>query len=214
MMFTASIGAIFARPTAKLADQTSAISLESMIPRQFGDWREILPDHVQMVDPQRQELLDRSYSQVLSRTYVNGAGYRIMLSIAYSDNQRERQAHMPEVCYPAQGFVIEENDPGVIATALGGIPVRRLFATMGARREPLTYWYAIGGTAVTGKLEKKLVHLRHALSGRVPDGMLFRVSSIDPDLGRAHRAQDQFVGELLQGVSPAERARLSGLGDS
>jgi EpsI family protein len=213
LMFTASVGAIVAQPSAKLSKLERAISLEDMIPRQFGDWREA-PGHIQVVDPQQKELLDRSYSQVLSRTYVNDLGYRVMLSLAYGDNQREREAHLPEVCYPAQGFVIQENEPGLLTTTLGEIPVRRLFATMGARQEPLTYWFAVGGTAVQGKLQKKLVHLRYALSGRVPDGMLFRVSSIDPNQVRAYRMQDQFIDQLLHGVAPSERARLSGLGNS
>ncbi len=213
LMFAASIGAIVAQPKAKLSELAQAVSLEDMIPRQFGDWREALPGHVQMVDPQQKVLLDRSYSQVLSRTYVNHQGYRIMLSLAYSDDQRDREAHLPEVCYPAQGFLIQENEAGLLTTTLGDIPVRRLFATMGARQEPLTYWFAVGGKAVPGKLQKKLVHLRYALSGRVPDGMLFRVSSIDADQARAYRTQDQFIDQLLHGVSPADRARLSGLGD-
>ena len=49
-------------------------------------------------------------------------------------------------------------------------------------------------------------------AGRIPDGMLFRVSSIDGDQARAYRYQDQFVVQLLQSVSPTERERLSGLG--
>jgi hypothetical protein len=42
--------------------------------------------------------------------------------------------------------------------------------------------------------------------------MLFRVSSIDADQSRAYRMQEQFINQLLESVSPAERKRLSGLG--
>lgn len=59
-----------------------------------------------------------------------------------------------------------------------------------------------------------MVDLRYGLTGRIPDGMLFRVSSIDADEARAYQAQEQFVNQLLQSLSPAERKRLSGLGDS
>jgi len=44
--------------------------------------------------------------------------------------------------------------------------------------------------------------------------LLFRVSSIDPDQARANQMHDQFINQLLQAASPAERKRLSGLGDS
>jgi EpsI family protein len=215
MMFAASVGAIVAKPTAKLADQRPAISLESMIPKQFGDWRDepLLP--IQVVNPQTQELLDKLYSQILTRTYVNAGGYRIMLSLAYgSDQHGSLQAHKPEVCYPAQGFLLKKNEAVVLATTFGKIPARRLFTTMGPRQEPLTYWFTVGDTAVQGTTQKRLVDLRYGLTGRIPDGLLFRVSSIDPDQTRANQMQDQFIDQLLRSVSPAERKRLSGLGDS
>jgi hypothetical protein len=44
--------------------------------------------------------------------------------------------------------------------------------------------------------------------------LLFRVSSIDPDQALANKFQDQFINQLLQSVSAADRKRLSGLGDS
>ena len=146
---------------------------------------------------------------------MNASGYHIMLSLAYgSDQHGSLQAHKPEVCYPAQGFVVQNNEAGLLATAFGDIPVRRLFTTMRARQEPVTYWFTVGDKAVQGKLQKRLVDLRYGLTGRIPDGMLFRVSSIDPDQGRAYQMQDQFINQLLQTVSPAERKRLSGLGNS
>jgi EpsI family protein len=215
LMFAASVGAIVARPTAKLTDAEPAVSLEAMIPKQFGDWREEIQRNVQVVNPQTQELLDKLYSQILNRTYVNPSGYRIMLSIAYgSDQKGSLQAHKPEVCYPAQGFVLKKNEAGLLVTAFGEIPVRRLFTVLGPREEPVTYWFTVGDKAVQGTTQKRLQDLKYGLTGRIPDGMLFRVSSIDPDQTRANRVQDQFVSQLLQAVTPAERKRLSGLGDS
>lgn len=213
-MFAASVGAIVARPGTKVSDQRPAISLENMIPKQFGDWREIPQGYVQVVNPQGQEYLDRIYSEILTRQYVNGGGYRVMLSLAYGSDQRGAlQAHKPELCYPAQGFVLQENEAGLLATPFGDIPVRRLFTTMGARHEPLTYWFTVGDKAVQGNFEKRIVELKLGLTGRIPDGMLFRVSSIDPDQTRAYQLQEQFVNQLLQTLSPAERMRLSGLGN-
>lgn len=213
LMFAASGAAIVARPGAKLANELPAITLESAVPRQFGDWRELPAGFFQVVNPQTQELLDKIYSQILTRTYVDANGYRIMLSIAYGSDQRgSLQVHKPEVCYPAQGFVLEQNEPGSLVTALGAIPVRRLLTTLGTRREPVTYWFTVGDTAIEGKLQKRLADLRYGLTGRIPDGMLFRVSSIDPDSTRAYRVQDLFVDQLLAAVSAEDRKRLSGLG--
>lgn len=217
LMFAAAVGAIVARPGTKVSDERPAISLESMIPKQFGDWREAPQGHVQVVNPQTQELLDKLYSEIVTRTYVNVGGYRVMLSLAYGSDQRgSLQAHKPEVCYPAQGFVLKKNEAGLLATSFGEISVRRLFTTLGARQEPVTYWFTIGDKVVEGKthVHRRIVELSYVLTGRIPDGMLFRVSSIDPDQSRAYRMQEQFVDQLLHAVSPAERKRLSGLGDS
>lgn len=215
LMCAASVAAMVARPSRKIADTGPAISLETMIPKQFGDWREEPQRNVQVVNPQTQELLNKLYSQIVSRVYVNAEGYRIMLSVAYGSDQRgSLQAHKPEVCYPAQGFTLLRNEASRVATRFGDIAARRLFTTMGPRQEPVTYWFTTGDTVVQGRLQKRLMDLRYGLTGFIPDGMIFRVSSIDSDQARANQFQDQFVNQLLLSVSPAERKRLSGLGGS
>jgi EpsI family protein len=214
LMIAASIGAVVARPSVKLSDE-KPILLETMVPKQFGDWSEQPQFFAQVVNPQTQETLDKLYSQILGRTYANSSGYRIMISLAYGSDQRgSLQAHKPEACYPAQGFTLQKNEAGQLVTSFGDIPVRRLFTTMATRKEPVTYWFTVGDQAVMGRTQKKLVELRFGLTGRIPDGLLFRVSSIDPDQAHANQLHDQFVNQLLQAVPPAERKRLSGLGTS
>jgi hypothetical protein len=67
---------------------------------------------------------------------------------------------------------------------------------------------------VQGKLQKRLVDLRYGLTGQIPDGLLFRISSIDGNQDRANQMQDQFVNQLLQAIPPTDRKRLSGVGGS
>ncbi len=215
LMCAASVGAIVVRPDEKAANRGPAIKLEAMVPQRFGDWREEPQAFARVVNPQTKELLDKLYSQILSRTYVSADGYRIMLSVAYGSDQRGAlQAHKPEVCYPAQGFKLHNTSSGPLSTAFGAIPANRLFTTMGPRAEPVTYWFTVGDSAVRSAIEKRIVQLRYGLTGQIPDGLLFRVSSIDADQGRAYGAQDRFINDLLQAVSPGDRLRLSGLGRS
>jgi EpsI family protein len=212
-MFAASGGAIVARPSIKVANQGPTISLEIMIPKQFGDWRDEPQRISQIINPQTQELLDKLYSQILTRTYVNSEGYRVMLSLAYGSDQRgSLQAHKPEVCYPAQGFKLHKTEALPLSTPIGTIPAQRLFTSLGQRQEPVTYWFTMGDKAVQSKFEKRLVQLSYGLTGRIPDGLLFRISSIDGDQARANRYHDQFVNQLLQAIPPDDRVRLSGLG--
>jgi EpsI family protein len=214
-MCAASVGAIVARPSIKSADQGPRISLEAMVPKQFGDWLDEPQRVSQIINPQTQELLDKLYSQILTRTYVNSEGYRIMLSVAYGSDQRGAlQAHKPEVCYPAQGFKLHHTELLPLSTPIGTIPAQRLFASLGPRQEPVTYWFTMGDKAVQSKLERRIVQIAYGLSGRIPDGLLFRVSSIDGDQARANRYHDQFVNQLLQAIPPGDRVRLSGLGGS
>ncbi len=214
LMCGAGIGAVVARPGTKAASLGPAFSLEAMIPKHFGDWREELQRTVQVVNPQQRASLDKLYSQLVERSYVNADGYRIMLSLAYaSDQQGYLRAHYPEACYSAAGFTLHRREASQLTTLFGEIPVRRLFTSKGSREEPLTYWLRVGDKAVQG-WQSRLVELSYTLTGQIPDGLLFRVSSIDPDQARANQMQDQFINQLLQAVSPAERKRLSGLGDS
>ena len=212
LMLASSIGAFVAKPSTKVADQMAGVRLEEMVPRQFGDWQEVQQARAQVVNPQTQELLDRIYSQILSRSYVDGNGYLVMLSIAFGSDQRGAlQAHKPEVCYPAQGFMLDKVERGVLASRFGEIEVTRLTTSLQSRREPVTYWFTMGDRTVGSRLERRLVEMRYGLTGQIPDGLLFRVSSIDPDPERAYRTQERFVEALLASIPASSRVRLSGL---
>jgi EpsI family protein len=212
MMCGASIAGIAARPSEKAADKGNVVSLESMVPKQFGAWTFVPDPGTQVVNPQTKQLLDKLYSQVLSRTYVDDKGYRIMLSMAYGDDQRGGlQAHLPEVCYPAQGFKLGKVEDGAITTPYGNIEVRRLTTSLSSRNEPVTYWLTFGDQVVKGTLEKRLVEIRLGLTGQIPDGLLFRVSSIDTDPTRAFAMQQKFAADMMVAVPPPVRKQLSGL---
>jgi len=187
------------------------MALEKLIPAEFGAWRVVEDSRLQVVNPQAQQLLDKIYSQTLTRTYTTAEGYLIMLSIAYGDEQRVGlNVHLPEVCYPAQGFrIIEPTATAAISTADGPINVKRMEAQMGARVEPVTYWLLFGDQIVDGS-SRLPIKIRFALDGKVPDGLLFRVSSIDSQREHAFRQQERFVAELLAAVGPTGRAHLAG----
>jgi EpsI family protein len=84
---------------------------------------------------------------------------------------------------------------------------------MGERREPVTYWFTEGDRVVEGAFYKRLVEIRYGLTGLIPDGLLFRVSSIDSIPAHAYQVHQQFVEQLLKSVPAESRRRLSGLGE-
>jgi EpsI family protein len=134
-----------------------------------------------------------------------------MLSIAYGgDQSKQLQLHLPEVCYVAQGFDMLKNRPDQLATGFGTVPVKRLVARQNTRNEPITYWVTIGDKAVMSGIDQKLSRLMYGLSGRIPDGMLVRVSTIGTDEAGAYALQDRFVNEMLGALDRNGRARLIG----
>ena len=212
-MASAAAVATVMTPTQKIVDQLPKLDLETAIPKRFGDWQMDERAVGGVVNPQQAEVLNQIYTQILTRTYVGSDGYRIMLSIAYGEDQRDsNQLHYPEVCYPAQGFQVTSNRRGVLQTAQGDIPVKRLESQMAQQRfEPITYWTTVGEHAVTGGVRKKLAEMEYGLKGRIPDGLLFRVSSIDRDSDGAFKKQEKFIAELLASLDVASKRRIAGL---
>lgn len=214
LMFAASVSAVVLRPTHFIAKQEQKIVLNHIVPAKFGNWAVDPNQPAQVVNPVQKENLERIYTDLLSRTYVNANGYRVMLSIAYGDDQRSGLAlgvHYPEVCYPAQGFVVKSNHTGSIQTVHGNIPVKLLETMQSDRRyEPVTYWITLGQRVTLGGIERRLIELDYGLRGEIPDGLLFRVSSIDRDSSRAFGMQEKFISDLIQALQPEQRIRLAG----
>ncbi|AXS80107.1 exosortase-associated protein EpsI, B-type [Dechloromonas sp. HYN0024] len=211
LMAATSGMAVALRPTHRIADDTAPVNLDAMIPKAFGEWREEPQNTAQIVDAQQKQVIDRIYAQTLSRNYINANGYRMMLSIAYGKDQDDsHQVHKPEICYPAQGFILKSKRYDHVDTGFGSISVTRVETSLGSRNEPITYWITVGDRVVGPRLDKKLVEMSYGLRGQIPDGMLVRISSIDPESPHAFQIQNQFLTEMLTSSSPQTRQRIIG----
>lgn len=211
LMAGAAAGALAWRPTRRLADGRPPVDLEALFPRRFGAWAIDTRLPIQLVSPDQQAMLDRLYNQTLSRSYVNARGERIMLSVAYGGDQSDgTRAHIPEVCYPAQGFQIMSRAVGTLALAQGRLPVRRLVARQGGRNEPITYWIVIGERVATSGTEVKLAQLSYSVRGVIADGMLVRVSSISNEAAGAFGLHEDFVRALGGSLPPLDAWRVLG----
>ncbi|MBT9507768.1 exosortase-associated protein EpsI, B-type [Rhodoferax sp.] len=201
------------RPTNKLADQRPAINFETMIPKSFGEWQELQQATAQIIDPKQREFIEKIYKQTLTRTYVNASGARIMLSLAYVENQSDSfGVHLPEVCYPAQGFQISDRFSTQVKTADRSIPVGRMVAKLGARVEPISYWVTVGDSLVASSTDRKVEQMRNAIRGNIPDGMLVRVSSISADTANAYTLHGRFINDFEAALPKNLRALLYGQG--
>jgi EpsI family protein len=89
--------------------------------------------------------------------------------------------------------------------------VRRLETELSRQRyEPVTYWVTIGDRISLGGFERRMIELEYGLQRIIPDGLLFRVSSINRDSAQAFRDQDAFTRDLLAAMPAVSREWLAG----
>jgi EpsI family protein len=197
--------------TPQVIVQHDKVNLEAIIPGKFDGWKIESAATARIINPDDQGLLVKIYDQTLSRTYVNRQGERVMLSIAYGGNQStDMHAHRPEICYLAGGFEISNKDKAFIDTTIGKIPVMRLVAKQGRRIEPITYWIRVGDSLTRGWIEQKMAAIGYGMARKVPDGLLFRVSTLSNDEQDSYRIQQAFMVALLQAVRKEDRYWLVG----
>lgn len=213
MMLLAAASAAVLTPKQAYGPDTKIEKLENQVPKAFGDWRAEENGSSLVVNPQVEKLLDDLYSDMLSRTYVNKKGERIMLSLAYGRLQsRDLQVHKPEVCYVAQGFQIGGLTKTDIIQPNQSIPVMRLTAQLGRRVEPITYWIRSGDDIVRGWFEQNKTRLSAGFKGVINDGFLVRVSSISTDQPAAFATQELFIKDMLAAIKPEHKPMFLGKG--
>ncbi len=189
--------------------------LSRLLPERFAGWEGEDASRLQLVSADVQAVLDVLYQQTLARVYRHRRLGQVMLAAAYGGDQSDAtRVHRPEVCYPAQGFAISNVQQERLVFGHGAekrsLPVRRLIARMGSRHEPITYWITVGSLVAATASDQKLIQLRYAVRGVVPDGLLMRISSLERDVPQAWWVHRRFIDDLLSVVLPAHRERVFG----
>lgn len=211
LMLFSGMSAIFLNPTKKLSDGGAAIDIALSVPKRFGQWQYDNTISPISPSPDQAQSLAATYDQIVSYTYVNATRQQVMLSVAYGSAQKQGlRAHRQEACYQAQGFKIS-NLKTVDLLVLGkSVQATQMIATYGSRIEPVTYWFTMGDHVVRSYIARQVVQLQYALSGYIPDGYLFRVSTLNSDTASGLELQHRFTSELMQAITPELRARLLG----
>jgi EpsI family protein len=197
------------KPSKFLAEH-DRVNLARMVPEHFASWHQDHQAISGIVDAQVDTTLRRIYDQNLVRTYVNTDGQRIMLNIAYGRDQADdNRLHPPEICYRAQGFMVSDTRSTTLHHASGALPIKQFVGRLGTRDEPVTYWVSYGDVAVVDVSQSRLARLRYVFSGLIPDGILFRVSSVnsqaDPEAFALH---EKFIKDLITSLSDQDRKAL------
>jgi EpsI family protein len=210
-LFVAMASTAIAAPFLRPVPVSAPLDLEAMIPASFGEWRLDQDQPAVSPSPDVKANLERLYGQIVSRTYVNAAGEAVMLVVAYGGDQSDAlKAHRQEACYAAQGFAIRDLEHGTLASSGRSIPVTRMHAVRGDRSEPVTYWFTMGDRVVLGRAERLRVQLENGLAGRVPDGMLVRISNLSGDVRGSYALHRSFADALLAALPAGAATRFAG----
>jgi EpsI family protein len=206
----AAVGADVFRPHRSVALLHGA-KLAEVVPATFGEWRsEDVGDPLAINGPGT--LSAKLYNELVTRVYRNAKGQEIMMLLAYGGQQTdELQLHRPEVCYPAFGFALVQNQPVMVPLASRvGLPARRLLATKDERKESVIYWTRMGEFLPTSSGQQREDRFRIAAQGIIPDGLLARFSTVAGSQDNAWVELESFIPELLRAIAPGQRKVLVG----
>ncbi len=188
-------------PTEMTPILKDGLKIEDILPETFGEWT--VDERIEAVRPLEQSTLaDAIYDQSVTKGYRNAEGDLVMVLIAYGANQSDTlQLHRPDVCYIANGFRITSNFRKDVDLKVPGydvvLPSVRMMTINGQRYEPVTFWTRVGDAIPVKTLERQWEKLKYGLSGRIPDGLLVRISTISRDEESAYDLHDQFARDLL-----------------
>lgn len=201
-------------------EASASAPLAALIPERFGEWTvETLPGSQVLLVPDALDdpaaAQDASYDDVLMRSYRHADGRQIMAAFAYGRRQtQEIKIHRPELCYYAQGFDVRSLGLRSLELASAvrvGAPA--LFTQNRARTEIVTYWIRLGDHVATSPWDIRARIFKDGLSGRVPDGLLVRASSLAASAADADRELDlheTFLRDLYAAVPEQTRRFLAG----
>jgi EpsI family protein len=199
--------------TPEHPDAQTAPELESIIPAQFGEWKQV-PDLFIPVGltTDRTTEIDELYDRVLMRTYVNKQGEQVMLALAYATEQKQDiKIHRPEVCYVAQGYQLLKMSSNTFTPEhKKPIAAQRLLMQHQNRAEAVTYWIRIGDEYPVGGIAQRMKILRDGLKGKVVDGILVRASTVlgdETESAPAYVLQENFLETLLKSL-PVDQQML------
>ena len=184
--------------------------LSAVIPKQVGAYR--FASSSGLVLPPRDELSEKLYDQVLTRVYVAPGKLPIMALFAYGSVQNlSLELHRPDECYPQQGFNITE--PEILPLVFGG---HRIPASILAAHRPdgyveqVIFWSRIGDQFPSNRTAQSLLVAQENFAGRMPDGLLVRLSVPTADTAAAIAATDEYLTEMNRNLTPLGRRIVFG----
>ena len=174
------------------------------LPRQLNGWSAVDIE----VDQGVADML-RADAHV-QRIYRHPHGYMIYVYIGYYGTERGgTPEHTPEICYPAQGWTIVQ-DERIPISETEGLWAREFLVEKEGENRLVHFWYRTPtATGITSTMSLRLHHFWRRITSNRGDGALVRLSTrIVDDQRAAARGKLLMMGsavdQALAGVWPRE----------
>jgi len=217
LMVLAALASIALKPDFELKAKEIP-AFKEIIPISFSGWEMIVHDYQQIsLSVEDERNIDQPYDAILMETFQNSSKETIMLAVAYGANQQQEiKIHRPELCYPAQGFQVEEiNDLEYevdVNNKIYRFNLTQMVSKSRQRREVTLYWIRIGNMISSNPWKIRWNILKGGLSQDIPDGILVRTSQVlskNLSVEQAIKMQKEFIQNLLTGIHEKESSNLT-----
>ena len=198
------IGGVNARPVPGRAAYFARVKdAVEQIPYAIGDWR---GENEEIVQAARRLLKPTAAVQ---RRYVSAGGPNFSLLMIHCADVRDMEGHYPPICYPNQGWAVEERRAERVTVGEADVPMRRyvLSREMGLETQRIVIWnvFVLPG-------EEPLVDDMPALTRAARSTRRAGLGSaqIQVLLGAGVEGEREIVERCLRAVMPAIRTIAEG----
>ncbi len=139
----------------------------------------------------------------LLRVYTPGDGAPVWLYIGLYSGDGSKGAHDPNVCYPAQGWEVNDARDVAVEVADGeSLTARVLVAVRGGRSQLVLYWFQAADRWPRFELEEQLLRVYDSLRG-APQYAFVRLSADFSEGEAPEEAMLQLAGQLAPHIRNA-----------
>ena len=180
--------------------EESAASLPAYVdtlPYSIGGWegRDV------PIDDHAFTILNRDADAWLVRVYSKGESQVILSLVTTLDQRKLFRVHIPDICLPAQGWVVKERlghtihllpDQPILATSL--------LAEKDQQTSQVVYWFTSNNRVVESKIHHRLLMVWDGVVGDRTPGTLIELTS--PLMGHNRKAVSIMQEEFAQLLAP------------
>ena len=137
--------------------------------------------------------------EFIMREYINDKNENVNLYTAFFSSRKGTSTHNPDVCYPAQGWKIEEK--GTFYLDIDGKKyhlAKRIFSK-GIERQFVIFWYQMGDRTYADKLRHQIAVIKEAvIKNRMKAGIVrLSVSSRDYTEEEVLEIEERFAKLII-----------------